>query len=71
MLIDRIGMALCACGGCCNSPYPCERCLERTMKANGIPVSEAERFRGLSHKPSDYSKLGNAVRKRLLLFSSL
>ena len=64
-LVERIGMSLCACGGCCSSPYPCDKCVERTLLSNGIPVSEVESFKGLSHRPADYSELGNAVRRRL------
>jgi len=65
-MFDRIGICLCSCGKCCHDQYPCDKCLERVMKANGIPVEHVGKFKGLCQKPYNFNELERAVRKHLL-----
>ncbi len=66
-----IGIAGCSCGGCCGKSLPCDRCLENTLKANGIPLDDIETFRGLKNKasgyeyPFEFSEMAEALRKYL------
>ena len=46
---ERIGISGSQCGICCNKDYPCENCLVATLKSNGIPVGDIEKFRGKRH----------------------
>ncbi len=54
-------------GGCCHNNYPCDKCLLDTLRANGIDVSEVDRFKGLPQKtsvsPWEYSELCKAIKQ--------
>ena len=52
-LVDRIGMSFYSCGCCCSQIYPCDSCIENTLKSNGLSLEYKERLKGLSHQ--DYS----------------
>ena len=54
-LIDRIGMSTHRCGLCCSKNYPCNKCIESTLKANELPLTLKKELQGLSHKDDSHA----------------
>jgi len=66
LLKSTVGVS---CGLCCNDNVPCNKCLESTLRANGIDLNDIEQFRGLKNKamgyqyPFEFSELSLALKK--------
>ena len=67
-LMDRIGMAFYRCGLCLSQDNPCDKCIENTLKAQGLPISLKKELQNLSdsdeaHAWATYSPFKEKVRE--------
>ncbi len=70
-LYDRIGMSTCRCGICCEKSYPCDNCIERTLKSNGLALELKSELEGFSHIDTahawnEYSPFHNKLREIIM-----
>ncbi len=68
---DRIGISTSKCGICYEKSYPCDSCIERTLKTNGLSIDLKKELKRLSHIDithvwNEYSPFNNKLREIII-----
>ena len=58
-------IVLCSCGLCCGKEYPCDKCVEATLRANGLSEGLATQLQGISHRGHGMSDFESKLRDHL------